>query len=472
MFAVALPVQAQITDVTFGGKIEQLLQENDDLDGAIASISVRDATTGKLLYDHLGDLRLRPASNLKLVTAAAALEVLGEDYVFSTELFKDGERFWKLIIGNVYIKGKGDPSLVNDDFNELAAQLRERGVSYIHGDLVADDTWYDDVRYSIDLPWSDETAPYGGQVSALTASASNEEDVGTVTVEVRPGKELGEKATVTLCPKNNYVSIKNQTNTVDSGHAEPLTVERIHGTNTVVISGEVAITSDGDTATIAIWEPTGFALDLFKHALQEQGIRWRGDLRFGETPDGTDVLYSHVSKPLAEQLVPFLKHSFNGYGEMFIKEIGRISKGEGSWDAGIDVVEEVLIRFGVDPKTVVIRDGSGISHVNLIPANELTNLLYAIQDQSWYPTFLNALPVAGASDKEIGGTLSKRMNDLASQGNVRAKTGTISTVSSLSGYVTTKSGDELIFSIILNNLTNGSKAKAIEDKIATILANA
>ncbi|TRM12196.1 D-alanyl-D-alanine carboxypeptidase/D-alanyl-D-alanine-endopeptidase [Lentibacillus cibarius] len=464
--AISKSKQERGEQQTMKENLDQFIKEDSQLKGAIAGISVRDATTGKKIYDHMGDVRLRPASNMKLLTAAAALSVLGDDYTFSTSVLASGTVKDNQLNGNLYLQGKGDPTLLSEDFDTFAKKVKANGIDVIEGDIVGDDTRYDDVRLSPDLIWSDEHWYYGAQISALTASPDRDYDAGTVIVEVRP-RDVEEKPAVTVTPETEYVQVENTAKTVAGKGEADLTLERIHGENTLTVEGTIPKYAANVKEWMAVWEPTGYALDLFRQSLKKQGITWTGEMTTGAAPAQAKTLYEHESMPLSELLVPFMKLSNNTHAEMLVKEMGRMVHGEGSWEKGLEVVEEEMDKLGMNTETCLIRDGSGISHVNLLPPDEISTLLYSAQHQDWFEAYVHALPETGKSDRMAGGTLRYRMKDQT----VQAKTGTIYGVSTLSGYVETSSGDKLIFSIMLNNLLDEEEGPAIEDKIVEMIAS-
>lgn len=447
-------------------KFHHFMKSEPNLQGALAGISIRTRKTGELLYEHMGDTRLHPASNMKIFTCATGFVVLGENYTFSTELWIDGEIKDHILIGNLYLKGKGDPTLLQQDFEYLAQVIKEKGILEIQGDIIGDDTWYDDVRLSQDLNWNDEHYYYGAQVSALTASPNQDYDTGTVMLTISPGDKPGEKPTISLTPLTNYINIINRAITTES-HVEEdeseITVIRLHGNNDVVVEGSISLNSESLKEWVAVWEPTDYAIELFQNALKKLGISTSGTAIRGVTPKPkqASLLYVRDSISLADLSVPFMKLSNNGHGEMIVKELGKVVKGEGSWDCGLNVMEETLNTLGVDTSKLLIRDGSGISHVTLIPPNEISKFLFRIQEEPWFNSFYRSLPVAGNEDRMIGGTLNDRMYGL----EVHAKTGTIMGVSTLSGYLKTKEGEELIFSIMLNNLLDEEDGPDIIDKL-------
>jgi D-alanyl-D-alanine carboxypeptidase/D-alanyl-D-alanine-endopeptidase (penicillin-binding protein 4) len=457
--------------VGLNNQLNQLLQNEEQLKGAIAGISIRSGANGQLIYDHFGDIRLRPASNLKLLTAATALDVLGGNYTFSTEILTDSQLKKGILKGNVYLRGKGDPTLLKTDFEKMAEKLRKSGIKKITGDVVGDDTWFDHTRYPLDLPWSDETTYYGAPISALTASPTKDFDAGTVVIEVSPNHKIGAKPIVHVKPKTTVVKIINHAKTVSETGEKKLQIVRIHDKKAIEVSGTISANSKLEKEWISVLNPTSFALDLFQQSLKKHGIKLDGQIKIGHAPEKIKPILIHHSIPLSQLLIPFMKLSNNGHAEILIKEMGRISKGEGSWEKGLSVFKTNLTNLGVNTKTMVLRDGSGVSHVDLVPANQISLLLYKIENENWFPSYLQSLPLAGNKEKMLGGTLRKRLKEPAIRDKVRAKTGSISTVSSLSGYIDTKSGQRLIFSILLNNLLDEEDGKKIEDKIVTILAN-
>lgn len=447
-------------------RLSEYLASEEQLQGAAFAIHITEEQSGKTIFEKSADQRMRPASNMKLLTAAAALDELGEEHRFETIVATDGQVKNGQLNGNVYLIGKGDPSLTYEDIQQLASQLHELGIKKINGDIVADDTYFDRERYSEDTTWKDESAYYGAAISALTASPDNDHDTGTVKVMVEASSSSG-KPTVNLVPETDYVSIQNDAVIVSDNEEAELEVTRIHGTNDIVISGSIAA-GDSEREWVAVWEPTEYVLHLFQDYVKTSGIQVTGTAKTAKAPTNRTELLRKQSAPLKELLLPFMKLSNNGHAEMFLKHIG--SKGKaGNWEDGINSMEHYLSDIQLPKEQMVIRDGSGLSHVNGITARQLTTLLTQVKQESWFPAFKTSLPIAGKAERMIGGTLRNRFVDTELAGKINAKTGTLTGVSSLSGYMETKSGEHVVFSILLNGLLDEEEGPRIEDQILKIV---
>lgn len=430
------------------------------LAGATVDLLVRDAKTGKVRYDHGSDTSVTPASNNKIQTSTAAFGILGPGYRFRTSVSVKG--------GNLYLKGTGDPTLRAAEYDALAAAVAAKGIKAVKGDLVADDTWFDAQRTGPDWDPTDFPFSYAAQVSALTISPDDVFDTGSIDVGVTPGAQ-GEPVQVALTPATGVVKVDNRAVTGKAGSASTLSITRDNGSNIIVVSGSYPVNGAVVHSLRTVENPTLYAADVFRRALEAHGVAISGTTERGRTPAGAKAVATRASMPLSQLATPFLKLSNNGIAEILVKAIGRKTTGKGTWSAGLPQVVKYLKTLGADTAQITMTDGSGLSHTNHTTAHQLSNILKAVQTKSWFPAWYNALPIAGQADPLVGGTLASRMTNTAAAGNVHAKTGTLTGATALSGYVTDPQGTKLIFSSVFNGYQGGAP-KDIEDKIAIRLA--
>lgn len=456
--ATAADPAAGVADLTHD--LNRILADQR-LDPARAGVLVKSLASGEELYARDADKIYTPASNAKLLTSAAAVETLGLDHRFTTEVLHTGRVAGRALVGDLYLKGTGDPTMLAADYDALAEKVADAGVKTVTGRLIADDTWFDDVRLGTDWAWDDEPWYYAAQISALTASPDTDYDPGTVIVSVAPGDGQGKPVKVSMTPETDYLKIVNKAVT---GSTTDVLIERRHGTNTVEITGTV---SDTYREWVTVDDPTGYAASLLRASLARHGVKVLGPTQRGATPDNARSLAKRESMPLRELLVPFMKLSNNMHAEILVKTMGRKVSGQGTWSAGLAVVEDFAKAHGVT--TVRMRDGSGLSRVDGVTPEGIVTLLTALRDKPWFEEWYASLPVAGDADRMVGGTLRSRMRGTPAEGNVRAKTGSLTGVTSLSGYVTSADGEPLVFSIMLNQYLSASP-KDIEDEIAVRLA--
>jgi serine-type D-Ala-D-Ala carboxypeptidase/endopeptidase (penicillin-binding protein 4) len=452
---------AAATASGLGSQLDKILAD-PRLSGAQVGLEVRDAKTGDVLYDHDAGERLLPASNAKLATSTAAMEILGSDHRFTTSVLSSGE--------NLYLRGTGDPTMLGTDYDALAKSVADSGVKVVRGRLVADDTYFDDVRLAPFWSWDDEPFYYDGQVSALSVAPDTDYDAGSVIVNIAPGAKAGDPAKVTVTPPNHYFHIINNATTGSAGSSDTSNAVRRHGENVVDVTGSIPVGSSADEVWVTAWDPTGLVASLFTDALQRHGVRVIGGQARGATPSGARTVASHQSMTLGEMLTPFLKLSNNMHAEHLAKTMGREVNGAGTWSAGTAAITAEMKQLGLDTSQLRMVDGSGLSRADLISPHQITTLLLAVQDKPWFQTWYNALPIAGNPDRMTGGTLRNRMRGTPAANNMHAKTGSMTSVSALSGYVTAASGEKLVFSMISNDFLSSSMT-SVEDQVGVTLAS-
>lgn len=449
------------------GDLDKILAD-PRLDGAHAGVVVRDLDTHQLLYSRLGNGRAIPASNAKLLTSAAALESLGPDYRFRTDVSTTATQRGDVLDGDLYLRGTGDPTVLAADYQRLADQVANAGVRHVRGRLVSDHTWFDDDTLGAGWAWDDESAYYAAPVSALTVAPDTDYDAGSVIVRVTPGAAPGQPVTVALNPPTSVLTVDNRAVTGPANSASTLSVQRDHATNRVEVTGSLPGSAQPDQEYISVPNPPSYAADIFTRALAARGVQVEG-AGSGPIPAGARVLAARESMPLSQLLVPFLKLSNNSHAEALVKAMGRQVRGQGSWPAGLGVVTDKVAGLGVDARALRAVDGSGLSTMDVVPPDQLTNLLDHARSRPWFGAWYQALPIAGAPDRMVGGTLRGRMAGTPAQNNVHAKTGSMTGVTSLSGYVRAANGHQLAFSLLFNNFLSDAPDD-LQDAVAVRLA--
>jgi serine-type D-Ala-D-Ala carboxypeptidase/endopeptidase (penicillin-binding protein 4) len=461
-----------VSDAALVSTLDQVFADSR-LAGSTTGMQVRDGATGAVIYAHNADQRVIPASNEKLMTSAAALEVLGTGYRFHTVVLYSGTKSGSTVTGNLYLRGQGDPTMTYAQFDALAAGVASKGIKKVTGSLVADDSWFDHVPLGLDWSWQDEPFFDNAPISALTVAADANYDTGALSIADTPGTAAGKAGVLSVSPANSAVTIVNNTVTGKQGSADTVTATRAHGSSTITVSGSTPLKpTAAHTSLVALQNPTTVAIGVFRDALKRHGVTVTGSTTTGTTPStGTTVVWDHGSITLAQLLPSFLKLSNNGHAELLTKAMGRAKTpgSAGSWSTGLAASTAALKALGVDTSKITMGDGSGLSRRDWLTTSQIATLLTAAQARPWFATWYAALPIAGDPDPMIGGTLRSRMVGTPAAENLHGKTGTLTGVNSLSGYVKDKSGRTLVFSSISNSAT--ASVADILDRAAVALAS-
>jgi serine-type D-Ala-D-Ala carboxypeptidase/endopeptidase (penicillin-binding protein 4) len=466
---------------------------------ASARWGVRIITTeGGVVYERDVDKSFMPASNMKLYTTAAALDAFGPDFRIKTSVYathpagKNG-----VLRGDLILYGRGDPNLSPrfdaddpDRYDELkpadtitpiellADQIKAAGIRTITGNLIGDDSFMAGDLLGPGWEWDDAQFYYGAEVSALTVNDNS------VEFTVAPAKRAGAPPSIKIQPQTGYLKIVNNAKTVANGQTH-IGVNRPLDSNTVEFFGTISRGANDFKVDIAIHDPAKFAAELLKEALARRGVRVRGRVerydavtRVAKPLDESKLseVASVESQPLSEMLKVINKQSQNLHAELMLRQLGTLHPDVRALDDygrpkstaafGAEIRRKFLQKAGIEVAPLSLRDGSGLARQDMVTPRSTARLLEFMLTHPNSKAWLDSLTVAG-----IDGTLERRMRESAAANNMRGKTGTLTYVNALSGYIRTRRGQPLILSIMGNNYTGpGRETTAVMDQICVLLA--
>ena len=474
-------------------RIQQIVRQ-PVLEPGFFAVKIVSLDTGTVIFEQDANKFVRPASNMKLYTVAAAFDRLTPDFHFVTSVYAKEKVDDGKVKGDLVIYGRGDPSLAarfnNGDYfkgiNDLADRIVAAGVKRVKGDLVGDESYFNGDSFGSGWEWEDLQWSYGAAVSALTINDN------AIDLTVRPGDKVGAPVVITSGPPSaSFMTINNRAVTSARGSKSALEIHRGLGANVMEISGTLPLGDNGFTGGLAIPDPALAFVAMLRDALIKRGVKIDGRLRTVDARSGASIVprlpsgFNGVTPlppmPLVEvaslQSPPFsviaahtLKPSQNQYTELILRTLGKMTLPSGNQSneaVGLDEVRAFLRQAGVVDNEVALNDGSGLSRNDLIMADATVQLLTYMSRHKYFAQFREALPIAG-----VDGTLRTRMRGTPAENNVRAKTGSLSSVASLSGYVTTAAGEHLVFSMMLNNYPDAAAVRRDSiDAIAVLLAS-
>ena len=414
-----------------------------------------------------------PASNMKLFTTAVALLKFGPDFRYLTKVYSTDSINTNILEGDLIIWGGGDPTLSSQFENGDARNiflawgdsLKSRGINSIHGDIIGDESYFQNDRLGYGWETDDESFYYAAQLGALSFNDN------CIDITVMANDSVGLPPRVQISPPTDYVTIKNLATTVAADCVRTLNMRRQRGQNVIFISQEIPINKPYFAESMTIENPARFFIHIFNEVLNEQGINIEGNLKTIQESNAIQynelkLLFNHFSIPLADLIKFINKPSQNLYAEQLLLTIGAEFGTIGSQEEGSQVVEKTLAGMGISDNEFIMYDGSGLSRHNLLTPHAVISLLRYMARHKYFDFFYDSLPIAG-----VDGTLENRMRGTYAETKVRAKTGHVEWVSNLSGYITSLDNERFVFSILVNNFTVPTKhVHSLQEQICILLS--
>lgn len=421
---------------------------------ASVSYCLMDPNSDSVTAEFNSEKSLIPASVFKIITTSAALELLGPGHIFKTTVGYTGTliKGSGLLTGDIIIKGGGDPVLGSDSFPDTYSGFIDRWVTAIKnleiksitGSVITDDSYFDYLPVPGKWLWEDEGNYYGAGAYGLSVF-DNTYDIhfktssdGTIPVITGITRETGTDLTNRLIAAG----------TTDRGFVFAAPYSKIGW-----LAGSIPANADDFILKAALPDPPMTMAQAVDKKLRSAGIIIKGQpattriLNISLPDSALTPVISTVSPPLKEIIKVLNKNSVNLYSEHLLKELGKAYGNDGSAGSGIEVLYRFLASTGLDTGSIFIEDGSGLSTFDAVDAGTIANLLCYMKNKgNYFNDFYASLPLAGAE-----GTLKRWFRDPVFSSRIKAKSGSMTRVRSYAGYITTLSGNDLVFCIIINN---------------------
>jgi len=420
-------------------------------------ILIQPLSSTTTLYSRDAQKYFIPASNAKLLTTAAALQKLGADFRIKTSVYS-GEN------GSLYVAGRGDPSIAEAQLKSLAQQLKQRGISQVN-QLIGDDSYFQGSAVNPNWEWEDAQAGYGAPINSLIFNQN------AIDLLLSP-QALGQPLKVTFAEAKlaNQWQLQNNTLTVAQNESEFIEVGREFDRPIIRVSGQLKVGGEPESAYVAVVNPANNFLQYFQQALAAEGIPVKQALVASASRNLNQELATVESPPLAELVRETNRESNNLYAEVLLRLLGKVTgkmpvPQEDTGESGLKELKAVLTQLGVNPNSYILADGSGLSRHNLITPEALVETLRFMANSPAASIYRQSLSIAGES-----GTLKNRLNNTPNRVILQAKTGTMSGVSALSGYIEVPNYEPLVFSIIVNQSDlSTAKMRSATDEIVLLL---
>jgi D-alanyl-D-alanine carboxypeptidase/D-alanyl-D-alanine-endopeptidase (penicillin-binding protein 4) len=475
LLGAALISQAQNLSPAFVSKLTATLAD-PKFEHAQWGVKIVSLDTGNTLFDHEATKLMTPASNTKLFTAALALDRLGPDFRIKTSIYAQAKPSTNgTVAGNLVIYGRGDPTFSarfngGDHANVLAPLVNAilaSGVRRIEGDLVADDTYFRSPQFGFGWPWDDLQWAYAPPVSALNM------DDNALGFSIKPGKQPG--APCTLLANTNYLTFQNLVRTIRSNAAPNVQVFYPPGQTTLQITGTLPAGGPGYSDNVSVQNPTLCLILQLKDALARKGVVITGHARLHNPAEPFDParwteIATTQSPPLRDIVKEMMKSSQNLLAQILFLQVGAnkpsIKDGTAEQNS-IAEMRRFLKEIGIQPGTVVTKEGAGLSPATQIAPSAVVALLLHMTHHRHCTAFTQGLPYAG-----VDGTLKTRFAGTPAEKHVWAKTGTMEGTSALSGYISTQGNQHWAFSVMLNHYSGGKTTPREEtDALVALLAS-